>query len=806
MNTVKSEQHIINQDNKRKINKVIIGLLLLGYSLLSILPWNPTGYGFDLDQSWSSALHIAFANKIQFGQDLIYTYGPYGFLQVNLYFPETYSYLFTFRLLIAIAAWIGLFRLVSYCLARRDQSVFWLIPILGCFPNQFLGIDSFFFLILILPLVLYFYVSKQMSPALILTIVIVALASLTKHTYLMVSLVFIALITIDELGKLRRIPQVLPVYLAFICLFWLIAGQDLVNLPAYVVNGLEIVKGFSASMGIPGNLDEVLLYMFSTGIFLILVGAIEARYRGWWGLLPTLGLAAIMFISFKGAFTRHDAHALQALFNIAPVISIFTALLCPNISKTSWRINKTKLSAILGWGMGSLLFAIMGLIILNHYLDFGYGNYTLNLITHTNKNLVDATKLLRGKADLQASVDQAKANIREANPLPPISGTVDLYPNEIATIFAHDLDYQPRPIMQSFSAYTSKLAHLNVEHLKQPDAAKTILFDLNPIDERLASFEDGLSWPEILTLYNITNIDGRYLTLQRVLKPRKYKLKSITKQQKLSFGEWFDMPTTSEAIWSQINIDPNILGKLATNVLRLPSLYMEIETADGSQTKYRTIGDVMGEGFLLSPLLSTRWDFLNLAAPNWHEKLAQKQVTKFRIVSEGFNSWLYPQTYKFELSQLKFPRQSFAQVPGWSDWDRQIIPVPLNGKLERIELDSNHHTGWMAHSPMKMLINLKRQQHTFAFSFGISEEGVEEAIIAKQGDGVEFKIVAIQPNGEKQILFYRKLQPRKNIKDRGIQQATIDLREINTTKLFLETIPGENDQYDWSYWAKLIAD
>jgi hypothetical protein len=140
------------------------------------------------------------------------------------------------------------------------------------------------------------------------------------------------LITIDELGKLKRIPQVAPVYLAFIWLFWIIAGQELVNLPAYVVNGLEIVKGFSASMGSPGTLDEILLYILSTGIFLILVGTIESRYRGWWGMLPTLGLAAILFLSFKGAFTRHDAHALQALFNIAPVISIFTALLYPSIS------------------------------------------------------------------------------------------------------------------------------------------------------------------------------------------------------------------------------------------------------------------------------------------------------------------------------------------------------------------------------------------------------------------------------------------------------------------------------------------
>jgi hypothetical protein len=802
MTIIKDNRHVIN-----RVIVLIIGLVLLGYCLLTILPWSPTGYGFDLDQSWSSALHVAFANKIQFGKDFIYTYGPYGFLQTNLYFPETYGYLFCFRLLIAIAVWTGLFRLLRYCLARQDKSVIFLIPILGFFPNMFLSMDSFLFPIVMLPLVLYFYVSKQMSPALMLTIIVAALASLTKHTYLMLCIVFIILITIDELGKLKRIPQVAPVYLAFIWLFWIIAGQELVNLLAYVVNGLEIVKGFSASMGSPGTLDEILLYILSTGIFLILVGTIEARYRGWWGMLPTLGLAAILFLSFKGAFTRHDAHAVQALFNIAPVISIFTALHWSRFSKISWRIgNKIKLSAIFSWGFSVLMFTIMGLIILNHHLNFSYDTYSLKLITHTNNNFAYATKLLSGKADFQAVVNQAKASVRAANPLQPISGTVDLYPNEIASIFAYDLDYQPRPIIQSFSAYTSKLARLNAEHLKQPQAAQTILFDLNPIDERLASFEDGLSWLEILTRYDITNIDGRYLILQRNSQPRSYQFKSITNTVDLAFGEWFDLPITKDPIWSKINFHPNILGKLATNALRLPRLYMEIETADGIQTKYRTVGDVMSEGFLLSPILSNRWDFLDLAVPNWQEKLTQKQVKRFRIVSEGFNSWLYPQTYQFSLSQLQFPRQNFAQVPGWSNWNSQMIPKPLDGGLQRVVIDGNDRTGWMAHAPMKMLIDLPEKKQIFSFTFGILDPGVEAAIKENVGDGVEFKIIVLEENSQEKILFSRKLQPRSNPKDRGVHQASINLDKIDNNRLFLETLPDKDNQYDWSYWSELTAD
>ena len=689
---------------------------------------------------------------------------------------------------------------MRYCVSRRDGSIIFLVPILFFFSNRTLG--NLQFTIIILPLVLYFYVSKRMSLALVLTIMSASLASLTKHTYLMPCIVFIGLITIDELGRLKRVPQVAPVYLVFVWLFWTIAAQDLTNFPTYLINGLQIVRGFSAAMGRAGYLDEIILYLLGTGIFLLLVTAIEWRSRRGWGILPALGLATILFITFKGAFTRHDGgHVILALNSILPIILIFIAMLWSSIRKTSWRLgNKLKLSATLLWGVSALLILTMGSIVVHHYPDFDYSIYGgLNIFKRTSNSITQAVNLLSGRANFQAVADQAKANIRANNFLPPVKGTVDLYPNDIANIFAYDLSYQPRPIFQSFCAYTSKLARLNAEHLKQSAAAETILFDLDPIDERLASFEDGLSWPEILTRYDIANIEGSYLILQRSSQPRQYELETITNEIKLSFNEWFDVPDTQEPVWGTFELHPNILGKLATAAVRLPRLYLEIETADGIKTKYRTVGDVMSEGFLLSPVLSNRWDFLDLAAPNWQEKLAQQKVTKFRIISEGFNSLIYPQKYQFTLSQLKFPRQDFSQVIGWQSWDDQITPKLIDKLIRKIYI--NDEPAWDAHAPMKMLVELEAKKQKFSFSFGIVEQGVEQAIKENLGDGVEFKVIALNSNGQQETIFSRQLQPMKNLQDRGKQKASIDLSQIDATKFILETVPGKDTSYDWSYWS-----
>ena len=795
-------------NSKHTRNRLILltlGCFLLGYCLLTLLPWQPAAYGYNLDESWASAVHIAFRDRIQFGKDFIYTYGPYGFLRVaSYYFPGTYGYSFGFSLLIAIAAWAGFFRLVRYCVSRRDKSVLFLIPILWFFPNMIVSIDSFQFAVLMLPLVLYFYVSKRITPALVLVLINASLASLIKQTYFLLAIAFIVLITIDEVGKLRRFPRVAPIYLAFIWVFWVFAAQDVANIPAYISNNLQVVRGFSASMGTPGHLDEVLLYMFGVGTFLILVAFVEWRNRHWWGMLPTLGLAAVFFITFKGAFTRHDAHALQATFNAVPIMSIFTAVLWSSIKNSAWRVtNRIKLSLSLLLGFSALLMTIVSAIVLHHYIKLSLADYALNTINFNRERIPQVGRMLSGQSNALAIAEQGRAAIRADNVLPPISGTVDLYPNEMSTIFAYDLEYQPRPTVQSFSAYTPHLARLNRDHLTQSDAADNILFDLNPIDRRLPSFEDGLSWPEILTRYDITDIENRYLLLQRNAQPRQYQIKPTQSKVKVSMNEWFDVGDAQQPVWGEIDIHPNLIGKLTTAILRLPPLNMEIETADGLVTGYRTIGDIMSEGFLLSPVLSSRWDFADFASSDWQDRLALKQVKRFRIVADGFNAMRYPAKYQVSLNQLEFTRQSFAEVAGKSDETLQIRPTPLEGYLQKANIDGSDEMGWLAHAPMKMAIRLSGAEQSFSTDFGILDDAVQNSLNENIGDGVEFKIFGLTANGEETLLFARNLQPRENEGDRGTQKLKLDLSQINISQLVLETAIGKDASFDSSYWSNL---
>ena len=799
MTTITENKHAV-----KRVILLIVGCLLLGYCLLTILPWQPVAYGYSLEESWVSALHIAFRDKLQFGKEFIGINGPYGFLRVaRYYFAETYGYAFGFSCLIAIAAWGGLFRLIRHCVSLGNSAVFWLIPLLWFFPNNDLSIDFFQLPLLILPVILYFYVSKKVTPALVLTLINASLTSLTEYSYFLLAIAFIILITIDEIVNLNRIPRSASIYLAFLWIFWMFAAQDLANIPAYFANSLEALKGYSASMGVPGDLKEVLLYVFSTGIFLLLVGIIEWINHRWCGILPTLGLAAAFLVICKTAFTRHDSHALQAVFSTTPIMLMFTAVLWLSITK-NWRINKRiKLPLFSFLGAVALSMVIMSSLIFKNYLGYGYGVYAFKATVHTLKSLPQAARVLTGKADFLAMAEQGRAAVRGANVLTTISGTVDLYPNETATVFAYDLEYQPRPNVQSFSAYTSNLARLNAQHLTTAEAAQNILFDLKPIDGRLASFEDGLSWLQILTRYDITDVENSYLLLKRNARSRPYKLKPIVENADVAINEWFDVEDASQPVWGKIDISPNLIGNLTTAILRLPPINIEIETADGAISSYRTIGDIMDEGFLLSPILSSRWDFMNFAASNWQEKLASKQVKRFRIVAEGFNAARYPQKYRVRLSKLEFSRQNFTDVTGWQNWTNKIVPIPIEGTLQTVDVDSTGEISWMAHAPMKMVISLEGTEQKFSVDFGILKQAVTDGLDQKLGDGVEFKIFALQSDGELKLLFDRDLQPLINQSDRGTQTVDIDLSQMDISRLILETKEKQNTSFDWSYWSNL---
>lgn len=804
--------------NPPPLKKYILNFVFICYAVLMSIPWQPGGFSYDLDESFKVALHEAFAAKVQFGKDFIYTYGPYGILQGVKYFPETYSAVALGYLFIGLVMGFGLVCIVNYCWKKNKWSVIFLFPFLFFFPNSGISLDSFFSVATILPLLFYFYINKgKISPILLFLVVGAAFAGLIKQTFLGLGIAFILLITVDQIFR-RRFPVILTVYLTGVLAFWLLAGQNLANFGAYLANGSQIVKGFAATMGTFGPLIEIILYLITVVLFLGLVVAATWSHRSKVDLLPVAGLAVVFFLIFKGAFVRHDSgHAMQSAMSPIPIACLYSALLWSDLNKLSLTLKrlKTKVPVILiSW----ILFLINASLIFQNSINQGYFKYYLDAMYNTPNTGKAALQMFLGQADLKAIYNDSFAMIRKENSIPQLTGTTDLYPNETAVIFAYDLPYKPRPVIQSFSAYTAKLAELNATHLRDPDAPETILFAVSAIDNRLPSSDDGLSWPELLTRYDITDITGKFLVLKRRSNPGTYTFTSLL-QGKAKMGDWVELPdkSNSDAIWMQLDARPGLLGKLMTTLFKLPPLYLEVELADGKSEKYRVLADIMHSGQLLSPLVKDKEDFIALASPIWQELLQNSAVKRMRLVAEDWGLLAYPQSYSINLSRFEFSRQDFSQVPGWSDYSNAMSNLTLlksgevfhadNRGLEK-KVGPDGKPVLLAHADTRIVISLPEGSQKLSIGYGILDGAWQEAK-EKGGsaDGVEFRVIAIYPDDKEEILFSKWLDPHANANDRGEKTAEIDLTRVSTQRIALDTLQGpkQDSSWDWSYWSEVKA-
>src|ERR1039458_2857253 len=115
------------------LTRAVVLLLLLGFYVLSPPPRLDLSEG-SLDQSWESALVEQFLRHAQCGIDLVFTYGPWGFLAEPRGNPAIYPWLAFGRLVLALGVSIAAPFLSLPRVPRRPWRWVWLIWFLALAP------------------------------------------------------------------------------------------------------------------------------------------------------------------------------------------------------------------------------------------------------------------------------------------------------------------------------------------------------------------------------------------------------------------------------------------------------------------------------------------------------------------------------------------------------------------------------------------------------------------------------------------------------------------------------------------------
>jgi hypothetical protein len=288
------------------------------------------------------------------------------------------------------------------------------------------------------------------------------------------------------------------------------------------------------------------------------------------------------------------------------------------------------------------------------WVDFAW---TLNI-----KNILAPTKLLRDPAHLQKIYGKNLAEVRTKFPMPPIEGGVDVYPWNQAALIAHDLQYDPRPVIQSYSVYAPELAALNAAHLRSAHAPDNILFDINPMDNNFPSLEDGLSWPELLTRYEVKNVTDQFVILKRSSRPREYHLTSLA-DVPVRLGEPVTVVTNDGPLWAELEINQTFWGAVVAILYKPPALKLTVSLQDGRQLVFKVVPGMARSGFLLSPLIQDKASFVLLNSPGGWRNLTGLQIKSMAIfaATRSGSTPCYQSPMRLHLYRLDYPRQDLKE-------------------------------------------------------------------------------------------------------------------------------------------------
>ena len=609
-----------------------------------------------IDNAWTQVLHVALSRHWQFGRDIVFTYGPWGFLARG-YYPPTYP--------VSVIAWIILslvficagWRLACHLSDNRLVAGLWLvgftagasIPAGDDFNSRLVAWG-------LLLLFLHFFVEKCVfTPIQTLLAVSLGWLSLVKFTGLMESLMVVAVIAADNIFRHRRFPWIVPLWVASLVFFWVAARQHLSLLGPFLCNSWRIADGYTEAMMLTGKTGarDAVCFLLIAVLLCALTGWVAwARHR-FLGALPLAGLGTILFIAFKLGYVRNDRHEITSAMAL-----VLISLVCLAVA---WPGRKRVAGATLCLLIASTLFASS---VFNYWLP-GDGPWKQLAGTFSIYNLfAPFAGPLTGY--LRSDYEKNLANERKSHPLPPIKGNTDLYSYNQTVLFAHALPYQPRPVIQSYSAFTPELAATNAAHLRTARAASNILFAIQPLDGRYPSLDDGRSWPELLTLYDIkgTSDDrGTFLLLSRSAVPREFRLTPL-QNTSARFGEPVTLPVaTNGPVWVEIEIKKSLAGTVVSTLYKPPVLMLTVSLQDHTQRRFRLVPGMAGGGFLLSPMIADNRSFAALASIGRRD-LAGLEVVSMTISADtgSGSTRCYQSPMPVRFYRLDYPLQDF-QIP-----------------------------------------------------------------------------------------------------------------------------------------------
>jgi len=595
---------------------------LTAFFFVRWLPSMPYAVSDQFDISAFYAINEAVARHVVFGRDFIYTFGPLGMVYSGFYHPATDPLMLTASTLVAIGLCAGFVTLVW------PQRIY-LLLLLPIVVAESVTPDA---VLLALPLLLLLVVFRLSAPrenrlhvplrrssCLCVAVLVCAVGILPsiKGTFLSLAAVEGGLAVLMAFVARRRAFAfgIMLFAIASLCISWVAAGQPLAALPRFFWAQEQIIIGYSQAQSMHGSFDQLLYWGIPAAVITVILYSYIVRHNGFSGFIVFLGFLFFSFVAFKEGFVRQDSNHVIISGETFLFMALFLSALLESLPAIAVAVV-----AFVGWAAveGSMFSTVLARI------ETKARGAAQGIITRVE--FPDA---------LPVAFARTSAANRAAYPLPSVKGTVDLYPVNLAALFAAGMKWDGRPVIQSFAAYTPTLEAVNAQHLISNDAPANVFFAIDPIDGHLPALDDALSWPLLLSRYSIVGIHGNYLQMVHSAHPGPVRYDGRVVRIDVRLNKWIDVPSDGGFLWARIDMRPTVLGNLVLAAFKLPHVSIELRFKDGRTGRYRYIPELGRAGFLLSPAVGSTVGFGLVASGQ--DKSAE--VQQLRLVAPEVGLW-----------------------------------------------------------------------------------------------------------------------------------------------------------------------
>ncbi|WP_338552543.1 hypothetical protein [Paenibacillus sp. KS-LC4] len=769
-----------------------------------------------LDPSWRNAYNYFAKSDFSFGTEIVFTYGPLSWLTLRAFDAELFWGKTSFWLVMAAVSvvMLGLFRRASGTLAAG-------LVFLGLVLT--LSLDSFFISTVVLAYTLLIMYSQSDNrfyiPLLFGVCGIFGVLALTKFTLFVTVGIAIVLLSCYYCFK-RQFIHLLAIAgfysLTLFALWTVAADQAPHHLFIYIINALEVSRGYTAMSryGDPASILAVVLCLTLLGLVTPKTPFIS--WRKHIGTLFIYGyILIITFLVWKLGFIRHNVREPMFFAFIAVVSGVVLGAARLSFKETlqlereRWEKLfkvKTESGKELVLVLTSPWFFKGGLIIVLCVAFFMFGSikyrdhfpqaFLSEKIYELKRNagrLLIPGSMQALKSDLE---NQQAATISQyrLDKIKSIVGneTVDVYGfNQNYAIF-NGLNWTPRPIFQSYSAYTSKLLKANEAAIIENGPA-FVLLQIQTIDGRFPTADDSLWLTQLLHRYSIVDEESPFLLFQK-REERETPELALVHEGEVGWGVPYHLKPSEQLSYISLDINENVLGKARSALFKPPLVFIEVTLEDGMNKVFRIIPAMVGELFLLSPLVENNDDLLSALSG-----LSQKHVTQLKLSTTNpayFQSGIHLKLYSESLIEGAFNPWEFA-LKGISN--RTPVDAVLEHPLEK-RIWGNEQAV-LFHPNGQLLFNLEPTDHSVSVEVGL----LPEVKAAGKSDGVTFYLESFDPNNQAWTTLNRIfIDPSDDRLSRQLQAN--QLQRLGSERLRLRVDAGANNDstYDWAVIRDIV--